>query len=88
MNDLDGGYDARVYDSTRSCVYAAHTRYKTQWIGQRDESAAFTPRMQKAVRFATKTHEVYQKQKRKGKDIPYITHPLTIGLILSRAGAA
>ena len=43
--------------------------------------------IQKAVRFAVKTHEVYQKQKRKGKDIPYITHPLTVGLILARAGA-
>jgi hypothetical protein len=43
--------------------------------------------IQKAVRFSMKTHEVYQKQKRKGKDIPYITHPLTVGLILARAGA-
>lgn len=47
----------------------------------------FTWRIKKAIRFATKTHEVYQKQKRKGKDIPYITHPLTVGLILARAGA-
>ena len=46
-----------------------------------------TQRIQKAIRFAIKTHEVYQKQKRKGKDIPYITHPLTVGLILARAGA-
>lgn len=42
---------------------------------------------QKAIKFATKTHEVYQKQKRKGKDISYITHPLTVGLILSQIGA-
>lgn len=47
----------------------------------------FTPNLKKAIRFATKTHEVYQKQKRKGKDIPYITHPLAVGLILSQAGA-
>ncbi|PIR83678.1 hypothetical protein COU18_03300 [Candidatus Kaiserbacteria bacterium CG10_big_fil_rev_8_21_14_0_10_51_14] len=47
----------------------------------------YTNKIQKAIRFATKTHEIYQKQKRKGKDIPYITHPLTVGLILSRAGA-
>lgn len=46
-----------------------------------------TPAIQKAVRFAIKTHEVYQKQKRKGKDIPYVTHPLTVGLILAHAGA-
>ena len=30
----------------------------------------FTPKMQLAIRFMMKTHEVYQKQKRKGKDIP------------------
>ena len=88
MNDVDGGYDARVYDSTHSCVYAAHTRYQTQWIGGRDSELPYSPRVQKAVRFAMKTHEVYQKQKRKGKDIPYITHPLTVGLILARAGTS
>ncbi|MFH1598113.1 MAG: HD domain-containing protein [Patescibacteria group bacterium] len=44
-------------------------------------------KMQKAIKFATKTHNVYQKQKRKGKDISYITHPLTVGLILSRISA-
>lgn len=43
--------------------------------------------MKNAIRFTIKTHEVYQKQKRKGKDIPYITHPLTVGIILSLAGA-
>lgn len=35
----------------------------------------------KAVRFAT---EVHRTQKRKGKDVPYITHPLAVSLILSR----
>jgi len=44
-------------------------------------------KIQKAIIFATKTHEVYQKQKRKGKDIAYITHPLTVGIILAYAGA-
>lgn len=43
----------------------------------------YTPKIQRAIKFATKTHEVYQKQKRKGKDIAYITHPLTVGIILS-----
>ncbi len=43
--------------------------------------------IQKALRFSIKTHEVYQKQKRKGKDIAYITHPMTVGMILARAGA-
>ena len=45
-------------------------------------------KIQKAIKFATKTHEVYQKQKRKGKDISYIAHPLTVGIILSRVGAS
>jgi (p)ppGpp synthase/HD superfamily hydrolase len=44
-------------------------------------------KIQKAIKFATKTHEIYEKQKRKGKDIPYITHPLTVGLILAGSGA-
>jgi hypothetical protein len=43
-----------------------------------------TIQLQKAIKFAIKTHEVYQKQKRKGKDIAYITHPLTVGLLLSQ----
>jgi myo-inositol-1(or 4)-monophosphatase len=47
----------------------------------------FTPKIRAAVRFAIKTHEVDQKQKRKGKDIAYIGHPLTVALILARAGA-
>ncbi len=45
-------------------------------------------KIQKAIKFAVKTHEVYQKQTRKGKDVSYITHPLTVGLILSRVGAS
>lgn len=47
----------------------------------------YTTAITRAIRFSTKTHEVYQKQKRKGKDIPYITHPLMVGLILALAGA-
>jgi len=48
----------------------------------------YTKKIRDAIEFSIETHEVYQKQKRKGKDIPYITHPLTVGLILSRAGAS
>lgn len=44
----------------------------------------YTPKIQKAIRFATKVHI---NQKRKGKEDPYIIHPLSVGLILSRAGA-
>ncbi len=48
----------------------------------------YSARIQKAINLAIKTHELDEQQKRKGKDIPYITHPLTVGLILSRAGAS
>jgi len=48
----------------------------------------YTSKIQKAIKFAIKTHEVYQKQKRKGKDIAYITHPLTVGIILSQSKAS
>lgn len=41
-------------------------------------------KIQKAIRFAIKTHEIYQKQTRKGKNISYITHPLSVGIILSQ----
>jgi (p)ppGpp synthase/HD superfamily hydrolase len=51
------------------------------------EAAIMNPDMRNAIRFAIKTHEIYQKQKRKGKDIPYVIHPLQVGLTLALAGA-
>ena len=54
----------------------------------RMSKAVFSLKVQKAVRFAIRTHEGYQKQKRKGKDLPYITHPLLAGLLLARIGAS
>lgn len=48
----------------------------------------YTTKIQKAIKFAAKTHNHYQQQVRKGKDIPYITHPLTVGMILSLAKAS
>lgn len=47
-----------------------------------------TIKIQKAIKFAAKTHNQYQQQTRKGKVIPYITHPLTVGLILSLANSS
>ena len=44
-------------------------------------------KVKNAIRFSIKTHEIYQKQKRKGKDVAYITHPMTVGVILAMAGA-
>jgi (p)ppGpp synthase/HD superfamily hydrolase len=48
----------------------------------------YTDKIRRAIKFASKTHNQYQQQKRKGKLIPYITHPLTVGLILSLAKAS
>lgn len=48
----------------------------------------YTIKIQEAIHFAILVHEIDQKQKRKGKDIPYVTHPLTVGLILAQAGAS
>lgn len=43
-----------------------------------------TVRIQEAIQFAITAHT---GQTRKGKDIPYITHPLSVALILARADA-
>jgi len=45
----------------------------------------YTPKMQKAITKATQAH---QGQTRKGKSVPYITHPLVVGFILANAGAS
>lgn len=45
------------------------------------------PFLRQAILYAVQTHELHQKQKRKGKDIPYILHPMTVGLLLAKAGA-
>jgi len=47
----------------------------------------YTLKIQRAIKFAAKTHNHYQQQTRKGKLIPYIAHPLTVGIILALAGA-
>lgn len=44
----------------------------------------YTPKIQKAINFAISVH---QGQFRKGKNVPYIIHPLSVGLILAKAGA-
>ena len=48
----------------------------------------YTKLIKKAISFSTQVHETDQKQKRKGKDIAHIVHPLSVGLILARAGAS
>ncbi len=44
----------------------------------------YTHQIQKAISLAIKAHH---GQTRKGTEIPYVTHPLSVGLILSRTGA-
>lgn len=50
----------------------------------------YTNNIQKAIRFSIDVHELNrpERQLRKGKNISYITHPFTVGLILARAGAS
>lgn len=50
----------------------------------------YTYNIQKAIRFSIDVHELNrpERQLRKGKNIAYITHPFTVGLILARAGAS
>jgi len=44
----------------------------------------YTKQIHTAIQFAIKVHEIDTKKKRKGRDVPYITHPLIVGLILAR----
>lgn len=47
----------------------------------------YTPKVRDAINFAIRIHELDQKQKRTGKDVPYLVHPFGVGLILLGAGA-
>lgn len=46
-----------------------------------------SPMIQQALDLAIETHWINKKQLRKGKDTPYLVHPLTVAMILARAGA-
>lgn len=48
----------------------------------------YTPLLHKAFHFSIMVHEVEQKQKRKGKDVAYVTHPIQVGFLLAKVGAA
>lgn len=47
----------------------------------------YTQKIKYAIHTAIRVHELDQKQKRKGKDVPYIIHPLIVGLILARVSS-
>ena len=44
-------------------------------------------KIQKALEFTFKVHQIDQKQSRKGKQIPYIFHPLAVANILDKVDA-
>lgn len=44
----------------------------------------YTPLIQKAILFALQVHAIEQDQRRRNRNIPFITHPLGVGLILAR----
>jgi (p)ppGpp synthase/HD superfamily hydrolase len=48
----------------------------------------YTQKIQGAINLSIEVHQLTgEPQFRKGKAIPYVTHPLTVALILSQAGA-
>lgn len=53
-----------------------------------DINLLYTPLLHKAFHFSILVHEVEQKQKRKGKDVAYVTHPIQVGFLLAKAGAS
>lgn len=46
-----------------------------------------TERVHKAISFAATVHNVDQHQTRKGKEIPYLSHPLMVAILLASIGA-
>lgn len=51
---------------------------------EKEQERAYSPRLQEAIQLALTVHEIDQKQRRRSRDLPYITHPLTVAIILSR----
>lgn len=58
--------------------------YEAQSIRSVYIKMIYTFFIQKAIAFAIKVHELDAMKRRKGTKIPYITHPLTVALILAR----
>jgi (p)ppGpp synthase/HD superfamily hydrolase len=48
----------------------------------------YAEKIREALGFAIEAHETRIRQKRKGKDLPYILHPLVVSLIVAGAGAS
>ncbi len=47
----------------------------------------YSQRMEQAIRFAIQVHQIDQDQRRKSTHAPYIIHPFSVALILSRIPA-
>ena len=69
-----------VYDAEHRMVWSGVMEYSKMKGALKDPKGIC-----RAVAFATKAH---QGQMRKGTDIPYVTHPISVGMLLARAGCA
>lgn len=69
---------------------ADEVNYKREQIIANNEiNMIYTNKIQDAIHFSIEVHQLSgEPQFRKGKAVPYVTHPLTVGLILSQAGAS
>ncbi len=62
---------------------------REQIIANNEINMIYTNKIQDAIHFSIEVHQLTgEPQFRKGKAVPYVTHPLTVGLILSQAGAS
>jgi (p)ppGpp synthase/HD superfamily hydrolase len=59
---------------------AMHSERNRKMSGRQDSDG-----IHRAIAFATKAHV---GQLRKGTDVPYVTHPVSVGTLLARAGCA
>jgi len=74
------GDTACVYDIHHMLVWSGVTEYSKMKGPLKDPDGIC-----RAVAFATKAHA---GQLRKGTDVPYVTHPISVGMLLARAGCA
>ena len=58
MNEMDAGFDIRVYDANHSCVYAAHEKFKKKWIKGAHSLKADYWKIEKKIKPLNKLEEV------------------------------
>jgi len=74
-----------IYDNLKDANKFLADRLKHKIDNYSNEKKKVGPLINLAIEIAEKAH---QNQVRKGTDIPYITHPLAVGIILSKAGCS